>query len=121
MKLGIYGRIAEPADKPVYENIFRLIKEKRLEATLESGFYRKIHDITGLSFKNLFHDRNSLLKEEPDVLLSLGGDGTLLDTLQYVRDTDIPVMGINLGRLGFLSNTPKENFAHALDALVAGQ
>src|SRR5581483_4319755 len=110
MKLGIYGRTVETADKPVYENIFRLLREKPVEITLESEFYQKIHDLTGIPFKNLFADRNSLLKEEPDVLLSLGGDGTLLDTLQYVRDTDIPVMGINLGRLGFLSNTPKDNF-----------
>jgi NAD+ kinase len=53
-----------------------------------------------------------------DCLISLGGDGTMLDTVTLVRDTGIPVLGINYGRLGFLANIGKEEIDTAIEALV---
>ena len=53
-----------------------------------------------------------------DCLISLGGDGTLLDTVTLVKETGIPVLGINYGRLGFLANIGKEELHSALEALV---
>jgi len=53
-----------------------------------------------------------------DVLISLGGDGTILDTVTLVRDKNIPVLGINFGRLGFLASISKEELTMAVDALV---
>ncbi len=53
-----------------------------------------------------------------DCMISLGGDGTLLDTVTLVKDTGIPVLGINYGRLGFLANIGKEELHSALEALV---
>lgn len=51
-------------------------------------------------------------------LISIGGDGTMLDTLQLVRDTSIPVMGINLGRLGFLADITTGEVEDAIKALI---
>ena len=53
-------------------------------------------------------------------MFSLGGDGTLLDTLSFVRDYKIPILGINIGRLGFLASTGKEDISNALEALEKG-
>lgn len=53
-------------------------------------------------------------------MLSLGGDGTLLETLAYVKNTDTPVIGVNLGRLGFLSLVPKDEIGQALHSLQNG-
>lgn len=53
-----------------------------------------------------------------DFLISLGGDGTILDTVTLVRDKNIPVLGINFGRLGFLASISKEELTMAVDALV---
>lgn len=55
-----------------------------------------------------------------EAIFSLGGDGTLLNTLTYVGDTQLPIMGINLGRLGFLANIAKENIEPALASYFAG-
>jgi NAD+ kinase len=52
-----------------------------------------------------------------DALISLGGDGTLLDTVCLVRDKKIPVLGVNYGRLGFLASLGKEKLAEAVEAL----
>jgi NAD+ kinase len=51
-------------------------------------------------------------------MISLGGDGTLLDTVTLVRDSGIPILGINYGRLGFLANIGKEEIASAIDAII---
>ncbi|MFB6457715.1 NAD kinase [Chitinophaga sp. Hz27] len=53
-----------------------------------------------------------------DFLISLGGDGTLLDTVCYVRDTNIPVIGINFGRLGFLASIGKDEIHDLVQALL---
>ncbi len=53
-----------------------------------------------------------------DCIISLGGDGTLLDTITYVHDKNIPVLGINFGRLGFLASIGKDELASAVDALA---
>ena len=58
------------------------------------------------------------LDESIDCVISLGGDGTLLDTVSFVQDKGIPVLGINYGRLGFLANIGKEDIRIAIKALA---
>ena len=73
-------------------------------------------DIDCPSFKN-----HSDLKGNVDFLISIGGDGTLLDTISLIRDSKIPVIGINAGRMGFLASTPTQKIAHAIDCLAKGR
>lgn len=58
------------------------------------------------------------LNEEIDCLISLGGDGTMLDAVTMVRDYGIPILGINFGRLGFLASISPEDLGSAVDALI---
>jgi NAD+ kinase len=58
------------------------------------------------------------LNEQIDCLISLGGDGTLLDAVALVRNKNIPILGINFGRLGFLASISKEELASAVDSLI---
>ena len=58
------------------------------------------------------------LDEQIDCLISLGGDGTLLDTVTLVKDKNIPILGINFGRLGFLASISKDELASAVDSLI---
>ena len=64
--------------------------------------------------------RSSELDETVDYFISLGGDGTILDAVALVRDKNIPILGINFGRLGFLAGIAKEELAVAVDALING-
>ncbi len=57
------------------------------------------------------------LYSEIDLMVSIGGDGTFLRTIEYVRDLAIPVMGINTGNLGFLATIKKENLDQAIDKI----
>ncbi len=60
------------------------------------------------------------LDDTIDCLISLGGDGTMLDSVALVRNTNIPILGINFGRLGFLAGIGKDDLSTAVDALVNG-
>jgi NAD+ kinase len=66
----------------------------------------------------------STSKEIPagvDFLFSVGGDGTFLETVTLVKDSGIPVLGVNIGRLGFLSYVSQENLEESLDSLFSGR
>eukprot|EP01136_Pigoraptor_vietnamica_P039720 Opistho-1_new@10818 len=91
------------------------------------------YDITILIYQNLLqqftlpahlHEKMIPFKTSDDLdehiecLISLGGDGTLLDTVTLVKDKNIPIVGINFGRLGFLASISKEELTSAVDALV---
>ncbi len=62
-----------------------------------------------------------LLRENPDFVFTLGGDGTILRAITLIRDSGIPILGFNLGRLGFLAIAEKENITSDLDKLVQGR
>lgn len=68
-----------------------------------------------------FSSYQELKEQTPDYLISLGGDGTMLETLEYIRDTGVPVLGVNTGRLGFLASVYKENYTDAIDKLIQKQ
>ena len=55
-----------------------------------------------------------------DIAISMGGDGTFLHTAAYIRDQNIPILGINTGHLGFLADIPEHNITPGLEALLAG-
>ena len=61
------------------------------------------------------------LKGNVDYMICVGGDGTILDAITYIRDSGVPIMGINLGKMGFLSSIPKGEISQAIDALVQGE
>lgn len=67
-----------------------------------------------------FSDFNSL-SGKPDLVLSVGGDGTFLETVVKVKDMGIPIAGVNTGRMGFLANIPAEEIGKSIDMLCHGE
>ena len=93
----------------VNEN-FNVIVFKPYLEFINSDFEKKI---TGTTFSNY-----EQLIAKADFVISLGGDGTMLETLEYVRKSGIPVLGVNTGRLGFLAAVYKEDFEKAIQQLI---
>ncbi|MCD4678816.1 MAG: NAD kinase [Bacteroidales bacterium] len=88
----------------IYEPYFELLKNK-LNFNTKVELFKSHHDLVN----------------NVDYLFSIGGDGTLLDTITLVRDSGIPILGINLGKLGFLSSISKEEISQAIDGIIAGK
>ena len=103
------------------EVILRLIKEF-CGTGVKIQLYEKKDDLSICPEGDLietFTDLNSL-SGLPDLVLSVGGDGTFLETMLKVKNLGIPVAGINTGRLGFLANISEEEINHSLDLLYKG-
>lgn len=78
------------------------------------------HNIT-FSAQEVFENEEDLYFKKPDFLICLGGDGTILEASTLTAGTGIPVMGINLGRLGFLSNVSRNDIELAIRMLGEGK
>ncbi len=120
MRIALYGREFNQSVLPFIQEVFAVLDRTGQEVLVQSQFNEHLK-AKSVYPKNIvtFKGYDDLLGKA-DVLLSLGGDGTLLDTLAYVRDSQIPIMGINLGRLGFLASINKAEINKALEALLAG-
>lgn len=74
-----------------------------------------------VEFEEIFENDEDLYFKKPKFLISLGGDGTMLEVSSLTAGTGIPVLGINLGRLGFLSNVARADIERALTTLLEGR
>jgi NAD+ kinase len=100
----------------IIEQIIQKIKEHNGTVTLHLPIAEKITEMgMGKNWNHVFSDGNELA-QTADVLFSVGGDGTFLGTVPYVAESQIPVLGFNSGRLGFLANVAEENISSAIDA-----
>lgn len=121
MKIAIYGRDFNDNVLPFVQEVFDALVEHKIEICVYAKFYEFAKDKVSVpSGLTTFSNHDELLNCA-EVLLSLGGDGTLLDTLALIRDSQIPVIGINFGRLGFLASINKNDIHNAIDALVKGE
>jgi NAD+ kinase len=118
MKVAIYSRVI---DEDQYNKVQQLIDElekENIQPVIYKPFYEMIQSSVRFSEKTtVFLDSNDLT-ESIDFAISLGGDGTLLDTVTLVRDKNIPVLGINFGRLGFLASIGSKELHIAVQSLV---
>lgn len=103
------------------EGINRLIKEF-CKRSIKMYIYQKSAESGTCQAGDLIESFNDLkdLLLLPDILLSVGGDGTFLETMLIVRDSGIPIAGVNTGRMGFLANISEDEISHSIDLLCAG-
>jgi NAD+ kinase len=119
MKIAIYSRGVENDQLRDINQLFEELIANGIEPVFFQDFFNQFYSAINLdnnnySTFNCFED----LDESFDCMISLGGDGTLLDTVTMVRDTGIPILGINYGRLGFLANIGKDEIHAAMDAIA---
>jgi NAD+ kinase len=125
MRIALFGRAPKTQNLPYIE----VVLEKLIEEGVQIGVYRplrdavqqmKEEDFTELEYV-VYDNEEELDNFDPDFLISLGGDGTILDATVLIQSKDIPILGINMGRLGFLANVAKSNIESSLDALFTGR
>lgn len=66
-----------------------------------------------------FDSHEDVLNAKTELFLSIGGDGTFLNTIVFIRNSGIPVLGVNTGRLGFLASISKDDVSQAIDEVIA--
>lgn len=120
MKVAVYSRVMEEDQRKDVQGFFDELQRHHIAPMVFLPFYEQIRDRIHLPENLSTFYLPSDLHEEIDFVVSLGGDGTLLDTLTLVQDKLIPVVGINFGRLGFLASIGKEELETAVKSLIKG-
>jgi NAD+ kinase len=121
MRFAIYSRLIKDKDIPAAQELFDVISELEGEAIVYDQYFEALKGKIRLP-KNIttFSNYHELKAQEVDVMITMGGDGTILDTLLLIREMNIPVAGINLGRLGFLSNIEREKIRSVIQEISKG-
>lgn len=118
MKVAIYSRVIEYDQQQDVQGLFDELAKERIEPVIYLPFFDTIKTSFRFPDNISFFSNSADLDDSIDFLISLGGDGTLLDTVTLVRDKNIPVLGINFGRLGFLASIGRDELTTAVQSLV---
>ncbi len=117
MKIAIHGRIFKDETQPYIQQLFDELADCGIEIQISEPFEVFLRKI-GISKKEnaIYSSRSQIF--DADFILSIGGDGTLLETVTHVGAREIPILGINTGRLGFLATTAPAKVTSALKHLL---
>jgi NAD+ kinase len=118
MRIAIYSRGIENNQQKDMELLLKELDSHKVETVFFQDFFNKFYSSIDIKGKYTTFSSSADLDDTIDCIISLGGDGTLLDTVSLVKDKGIPVLGVNYGRLGFLANIGKEELHSAVEALV---
>lgn len=118
MKIAIYGKRLDESYFPSIKILFQKLRNKKVSVLVYEPYYKYLKSEIGLGDYTTFSNDSGI--NDADYLFSIGGDGTLLETITFVTGKDIPILGINTGRLGFLTSINTQEIELAIDELLAG-
>ena len=122
MRIAIFGKNCKQEDLCYIEDLFEQISLCSKELFVSKEFYNYLQGKIKLpkDCSIIAFEENKIASQKIDILFSLGGDGTLLDTLSVVKNTCLPVLGINLGHLGFLTSVGRNEIKNLLSEIEKG-
>ncbi len=118
MTIAIYARNTKDNHADYIEQLVILASQENFKICVYKPYLNFLNTTQSSSLSFDTYNSSEELVAKADVVISLGGDGTMLETLEYVRKSGIPVLGVNTGRLGFLATVYKEDFAKAIQLLM---
>lgn len=118
MKVAIYGQYYQNSTQPIINDIFVFFTKNNVEMIIEANFLSMLHERKIVENKFKTFTCHTELDSSFEMLISIGGDGTILRAATLVRDSGVPILGINAGRLGFLASVQKENIATFLQFVI---
>lgn len=120
MVIALFGRSVSVDNITHVQHLIGKLSSCDCEIMVYKQFFDLVREKVVFEQQPKLFEKHEELSGKADILVSVGGDGTMLDAMTLVRDTGLPVMGINLGRLGFLSSISTSEIDNALESLIAG-
>lgn len=122
MQVVVYGRQLKDKDIPFVQELLDILSERGINTYIYKDYLDEVREkVTLKSAVGVFEGYLDFKMRKFDALISLGGDGTILYATAIVRDSNVPILGINLGRLGFLASIEKTKIKMAIDCLEQGR
>ena len=117
MRIGVYGRSFDDSFIPNIQELFDTLESFGWDLAIYQPFRAYLSPRVQIKSSNTVFNKNKDIDGKIDVLISIGGDGTFLETINIVRNSGIPILGVNTGRLGFLASTYKEEIVKVLHCI----
>ena len=114
MRLGLFANVTRQGAREAIQTFVEWAQQARHEVVLST-------DLAGYTGDHLTYLPRSDIAGYSNVIVSMGGDGTMLATARDIRDSGTPILGINLGSLGFLTQLTPKQLVAALDRIAAGE
>lgn len=121
MKIAIYSQHAEKHSNSILLELFSFNKKYKIDFFLEKQFEKELVKDFKLQFNYNVFSKHKDLDNSFDLMITIGGDGTLLRSISFVRDLEIPIIGINTGRLGFLATLNQDLLKPKLEKIIKGE
>ncbi len=118
MTIAIFGSPYPEHFTKYIQHLVKKLESEHIKIIVEEEFYVFLQNNIRLTNKKATFNSYESLKENADFLLSIGGDGTLLKAVTFVRESNIPIMGINTGRLGFISSISAGQIDDAINDIL---
>lgn len=118
MKVAIYGQYYQNSTEPIIRDIFVFFNNSNVDIVVEASFLALLREKKIIEEDYETFSSHSELNSTFDMFISIGGDGTILRAATLVRKSNIPILGINAGRLGFLASVQKENIEAFLKMVI---
>jgi NAD+ kinase len=119
MKIALYGQYYKDNTEDIIEKVLGVFSRYNPEVVIEANFYKVLNDKSLLPRPFTTFSNHAEL-DGTELFISIGGDGTMLRAATLVRDKNIPIVGINAGRLGFLATVQQENIEALLPQIFTG-
>ena len=119
MQIAIYGRKISKQNLKSFYYVFELIQSFSWDLMIEEELANSVAQKGKIDFTYNTFNSHKDLKSGVDLVISMGGDGTFLKCVSYIKDSGVPIMGINIGRLGFLANVSLDQISEALHDIKA--
>lgn len=121
MKIAVFSKIFKKENGKDIQFLFDNLHESAINYSTEEMFFAQCI-ASGIKSKstNTFNNQNELKSFNPDFMIVLGGDGTILESLVFIGNQNVPVLGINNGRLGFLAGESASDISHSIQNLLKG-
>lgn len=120
MKIAIHGRTVDRKSKQYVQQLLDCFRDKGSEILVSASFTKSLLE-TGMNLEGTGSFDNKSDLKNTNFVVSVGGDGTLLETVSYVGSLELPIVAINTGRLGFLATISKEMIPQAVEALFMNE
>jgi NAD+ kinase len=118
MKVAIYGQYYLNSTDPIIKDIFVFFTTNNVEMVIEANFLKMLHEKKIIEKEYKTFSSHTELDKSFEMLISIGGDGTILRAATLIRNSGVPILGINAGRLGFLATVQKENIAAFMQFVI---
>ncbi len=119
--LVIFGKTFSPANAELMNDLFTTLDKKEMKYVVEKNFMQQMIGHIKFNRQPDVFDEFDEVRSETEMVFSIGGDGTILDSVVMVKESQIPIFGINFGRLGFVASLGKDKVHEAIEAVERGQ